>query len=72
MGDRLRPQGHLPTRQSWSVRVLQEGLPRQRHHQHCRAQQVGEDWQLVQGGQQRPQEVFKWACKEGQAIQMSG
>ena len=63
-----RHEGHLQERQSGDPGVLQEGLPRERHHQYRGEQSLRQDQCLVQA---RPEEVPDRHPAVGQAIQMS-
>ncbi len=51
----------------WDPGVLQEGVPRQGHHQHCGGQPRHQDWKLVQAGQEEVPEP----AHVGQAIQVA-
>lgn len=68
MGVRYRHEGHMQEGQGRDPGVLQEGLPRARHHQHRGEQPLRQDQQLVQAG---PEEVSLRQPAVGQTLPMS-
>ena len=61
-------EGHLQEGQGGDPGVLQEGVPRERHHQHRGEQPLHQDQQLVQA---RPEEVSQQHSAVGETLQMS-